>query len=215
MSPFDRVRAALAEIERETAFQAKNLQHISKDLERERIRLAVCGVVAMCDTPEAAARSRDMRQEYFSASCGDVIRRVEECIRLRKECDELRAKLANRDQIIAECAAAVGVLVSPECSDEFRAMLPGEIRGKLAKSSPMYSAELSAAMQALKSVQQERDSLKAKLAACERQEPKTLPIDVHGKWYEVPIPVQLHVIQLRDKLAECALRVAAMMGEQM
>lgn len=62
--------------------------------------------------------------------------------------DELRAKLANRDQIIADV-----------------------IRGKLAKTSPMYSAELTAAMQALKSVQQERDSLKAKLSACERQEP--------------------------------------------
>ena len=45
--------------------------------------------------------------------------------------------------------------------------------------------------------------LRDKLAACERQEVKTLPIDVRGKWYEVPIPVQLHIIQLRDKLAAC------------
>lgn len=29
----------------------------------------------------------------------------------------------------------------------------------------------------------------------------TLPVDIHGNWYEVPIPVQLHIVSLRDRLA--------------
>ena len=38
------------------------------------------------------------------------------------------ADIAERDAVIAACAGAVGASVSPGCSDEFRAMLPGEIR---------------------------------------------------------------------------------------
>ena len=61
------------------------------ELERERMRLAACGVVAMADTPESAARARDMREEYRSASCDDVARRVDECMALRAERDALAA----------------------------------------------------------------------------------------------------------------------------
>lgn len=75
MSPFDRVRAALANV---VAFQNGSedalaaFAEIERELERERMRLAACGVVAMCDTPESASQARDMHPEYFSASCGDV-----------------------------------------------------------------------------------------------------------------------------------------------
>ena len=50
------------------------------DLERERMRLAACGVVALSDTPESAARERNMHPDYRSASCDDVARRVDECM---------------------------------------------------------------------------------------------------------------------------------------
>ena len=53
------------------------------DLERERMRLAACGVVALSDTPESAARERNMHPDYRSASCDDVARRVDECMSLR------------------------------------------------------------------------------------------------------------------------------------
>lgn len=55
------------------------LKKAESELERERMRLAACGVVALADTPESAAQAREMRDEYRSASCDDVARRVDEC----------------------------------------------------------------------------------------------------------------------------------------
>ena len=85
------------------------LSSVKRELETERIRLAACGVVAMADTPESAARARDMLPEYESASCGDVARRVDECIQLRadlarvtKERDEWVAKWKEMRRMFAE-----------------------------------------------------------------------------------------------------------------
>jgi hypothetical protein len=55
------------------------------ELDRERIRLAACGVVALANTPESAARAREMHDEYRSASCDDAARAVDEQMRLRAE----------------------------------------------------------------------------------------------------------------------------------
>jgi hypothetical protein len=60
------------------------------ELERERIRLAACGVVANANTPESAARARDMHPDFRSASCDDVARCVDECMRLNLEARDLR-----------------------------------------------------------------------------------------------------------------------------
>lgn len=65
------------------------LKNAESELERERMRLTACGVVAMADTPESAAKAREMRDEYRSASCDDVARRVDECMTLRAERDAL------------------------------------------------------------------------------------------------------------------------------
>ena len=62
--------------------------------ERERMRLAACGVVALADTPQAAAKQRDMHPDYRSASCDDVARRVDECMTLRAELTDTKARLA-------------------------------------------------------------------------------------------------------------------------
>ena len=67
------------------------LKKAESELERERMRLAACGVVALADTPESAAQAREMRDEYRSASCDDVARRVDECMTLRAERDALGA----------------------------------------------------------------------------------------------------------------------------
>ena len=56
---------------------------LEADLERERLRLAACGVVAMADTPESAAKARDMSPEYHSASLADVIRQIDALMELR------------------------------------------------------------------------------------------------------------------------------------
>lgn len=84
----------------------EQLEAVKAELEIERGRLAACGVVAMCDTPESAKKARDMREEYRSASCDDVARRVDECMALRTERDDLRARLdAVTQQSIADTDA--------------------------------------------------------------------------------------------------------------
>ena len=74
------------------------LKKAEAELERERMRLAACGVVAMADTPESAAKAQEMRDEYRSASCDDVSRRVDECMTLRAERDALAALVSDLDE---------------------------------------------------------------------------------------------------------------------
>jgi hypothetical protein len=65
-----------------------------EELDRERMRLVACGVVAISDTPESAASARDMHADYRSAACDDVARRVDECIRQRAQVEGLETKCA-------------------------------------------------------------------------------------------------------------------------
>ncbi len=46
-------------------------------VERLQMQLVACGVVALANTPESAARARDMHPDYMSASCSDVMRAVD------------------------------------------------------------------------------------------------------------------------------------------
>jgi len=62
---------------------AAQLLSLEKELERERLRLAACGVVAMADTPESAAKARDIRPDFWSASLDDVIRQVDALMEAR------------------------------------------------------------------------------------------------------------------------------------
>lgn len=64
---------------------------VQKELERERIRLAACGVVALSNTPESAEKARQMNDEYRSASCEYVMRAVDKQMELQRERDELAA----------------------------------------------------------------------------------------------------------------------------
>jgi len=70
-----------------------HLDRLQAELERERIRLAACGVVAMSNTPESAEKSRQMQGMYWSASCEDVARAVDKQM-------QLAAELAERDNRI-------------------------------------------------------------------------------------------------------------------
>lgn len=86
-----------AELARVTAER----DELANELERERMRLAACGVVAMSNTKETAARNREMHADYLSASLGDVIRIVDSEMAQRaraeaaeKERDELLARFA-------------------------------------------------------------------------------------------------------------------------
>jgi hypothetical protein len=82
---------------------SRGVAELWTELERERIRLAVCGVVAKADTPESAKRARDIPPDYHSASLDDVISMADA---LMAE----RAKQAN-SQEVAEPAPVAGGLV--------------------------------------------------------------------------------------------------------
>jgi len=83
------------------------IAELERELETERMRLAACGVVALSDTPESAARERDMHPDYHSASLDDVIARVDECMDLRRQRDDLRTALVQaREDMIGWAAYA-------------------------------------------------------------------------------------------------------------
>ena len=79
---------------------ANEIERLTAELERERLRLAACGVVALANTPESAAKARDMHADYRSASCDDVARAVDREMQLRDENAALRAKLEAAEQKI-------------------------------------------------------------------------------------------------------------------
>lgn len=68
---------------------ADEIDKLRADLDRERMRLAACGVVAMANTPESAKTARDMLPEYRSASCDDVARMVDKQMELRAAVEAL------------------------------------------------------------------------------------------------------------------------------
>lgn len=77
--------------------KAARLEH---ELEVERMRLAACGVIAMANTVDAAAKARDMLPEYWSASAQDCASAVDREMDYRsrlavteRERDELRKAL--------------------------------------------------------------------------------------------------------------------------
>ena len=92
---------------------------LEADLERERLRLAACGVVAMADTPESAAKARDMSPEYHSASLADVIRQIDALM-------ELRAALKSQAPTDKELGPVPEGLTDEEIADEARKYLVNE-----------------------------------------------------------------------------------------
>ncbi len=75
------------------------------ELERERMRLAACGVVAMSNTAETATKNRDIHADYRSASFDQTAQAVDREMALRARVAELeaagRAVLKCNDQVCA------------------------------------------------------------------------------------------------------------------
>ena len=83
------------------------IERLTAELETERMRLAACGVVALANTEQSAAKAREMLPEYRSASLTDVERAVDREMKLRTERDEARAE---RDALRIEldvCRSAI------------------------------------------------------------------------------------------------------------
>lgn len=103
-----RVRAMIARapeayerIQRLEAAEAQNAE-LRAERERERMRLAACGVVALANTPEAAAKERNMHPDYWSGSCQSVADAVDREMALRAKCDELARQLAAMREAIGD-----------------------------------------------------------------------------------------------------------------
>ena len=103
LAEIDRLRAAVQHesdcVEAANHRAAQYMQERDEaraELERERMRLVACGVVAMSNTPESAARNREMHADYRSASCDDVASAVDREMALRAEVDALRAAKEQR-----------------------------------------------------------------------------------------------------------------------
>lgn len=80
------------------------IERLRADLETERMRLAACGVAALANTADSAARARDILPEYRSASLDDVERTVDREIQLRDERDAMaKAFLALHATVVGEC----------------------------------------------------------------------------------------------------------------
>lgn len=85
--------AVARDFERELAVVKRERDEARADLGIERMRLVACGVIALANTPESAARARDILPQYRSASSADVTRAVDREMQLRAEVKKLRAAL--------------------------------------------------------------------------------------------------------------------------
>lgn len=70
-------------------FLTSELGVLARELGVERMRLAACGVVALANTPESAAKAREMLPEYHSGSCDTVASAVDREMALRGRLAEL------------------------------------------------------------------------------------------------------------------------------
>lgn len=78
------------------------VKELNAELELERMRLAACGVVAMANTPESAAKAREMRPEYRSASCDDVAAAVDREMALRVNVESQVKLIAQLREVLKE-----------------------------------------------------------------------------------------------------------------
>ncbi len=84
-----KARAVAVGWETKCARLEQERDNLRAELETERMRLAACGVVALANTPDSAKQAREMRPEYWSASCSDVARMVDENIKLRAKIEAM------------------------------------------------------------------------------------------------------------------------------
>lgn len=109
---FDNVRAAVFQNGEKRA--CAKIDALEADCEIARMQLAGCGVAALEDTEESRAGRITTDNTFWSASYGDVCRRVDECIALRAEIAELKAAILNH----VECCDPVsGDEICPLCGD--------------------------------------------------------------------------------------------------
>lgn len=91
--------------------QDDEVYKLRAELERVRLQLAACGVVADSNTKESAERNRAMNREYHSASLDSVIRAVDSEM-------SLRAELKSTKLVLEAYRREVGLLESKVISQD-------------------------------------------------------------------------------------------------
>ena len=74
---------------------ADRIAELEAELERERVRVAACGVVAMANTRDSAREARQVLPEYRSALLCDVERAVDREMAERERREAAEAELRN------------------------------------------------------------------------------------------------------------------------
>lgn len=98
----------------EIAELGQRLEESEKELERERMRLLACGVVALANTRESAAKQRKMMPEYWSASCGDVCNAIDREMDLRERLEESEKDAKKWRAVSEEMRRAIGDHYAPD-----------------------------------------------------------------------------------------------------
>ena len=70
-------------------------EELKQQLETEIMRLVACGVVALANTRESAARARTMSPKYSSASLADVCRAVDSEMAYERRLQDLEKMILN------------------------------------------------------------------------------------------------------------------------
>jgi hypothetical protein len=105
------------------AILTEEIEQLNAELERERMRLAACGVVALANTEQSATKARLMHDDYRSASCDDVARMVDVQMKLRTQVEQLNTKVAMMHEAVDELCSPepdflrVEILVDPSEAD--------------------------------------------------------------------------------------------------
>ena len=92
--------ARIAQLAAHARGKNKALANALEEIETLRMQLVACGVVAMCNTSESAAKDRDMHPDYMSASCQDVMRAVDSEMALRAQLEKLQSAPAERGAVL-------------------------------------------------------------------------------------------------------------------
>ena len=99
----DCLRTPVEETPRLVAEKLKALtENAEKELERERMCHAACGVIALSNTRESLAKNRKMLPEYLSASVQDCIRMAEREIKLRERAENAEKEKAELREALAK-----------------------------------------------------------------------------------------------------------------
>lgn len=96
-------------VSRQLLTEAARVDELERECERERLRLAACGVAAMCNTKETMEKQRIGRDNpYWSGSYGDVCSAVDREMKLREILVEFEKK-------VDECKKLHSYAKCPEC----------------------------------------------------------------------------------------------------